>query len=305
MRCPRSVDARPARCNTGGMPEARVVATAAGPVEVVHVRGSRPPVLFFPGGHSNASTDCGWDLYTSNGYGIVSFSRPGYGATDVGPLSAAEFAPAIREVCQSLEIREIAAVVGVSFGGWQAIHVAADPQLRVERLVLHSCAPSTLSYPDSRAQALLGPVIFSPLLQGVVWAFVRRLVRSDAGLRRMMAPLSTLPADTWWGELSDADKRRARTLFCAMRSDAGFVYDLRQGRPQDSQLRHQAISQVACPTLITGSRHDAGVAFEHAKDFAATIPGSTLVELDSPTHLFWIGPGATIIAAIVRDFIGR
>lgn len=131
--------------------------------------------------------DCGWGLYTESGHAVVSFSRPGYGGTRVGPLSAADFAPLVREVCEQLDISVIAAAVGVSFGGLQAVHVAEVQELGVPRLVLHSCAPSGLPYPDTSAEAIIGPVLFSPPLQGLVWRFVRRMVRSDSGLRRIMA----------------------------------------------------------------------------------------------------------------------
>jgi hypothetical protein len=54
---------------------------------------------------------------------------------------------------------------------------------------------------------------------------------------------------------------------------------------------------------VTGSRHDRGVSFAHAEDFASTIPDSSLVELDSPSHIFWIGPGRARLVSIVRSFI--
>lgn len=265
--------------------------------------GERPPVLFFPGGHCSAASDCGWGLYTDSGYGIVSFSRPGYGDTRVGPLSAAEFAPLVREVCEQLDIPEIAAAVGVSFGGLQAVHAAADRELRVPRLVLHSCAPSRLPYPDTRAEAIMGPVVFSPLLQGLVWRLIHRMVRSDSGLRRMMARLSKLPVEDWWDDLSVADKAEARALFHSMRSDSGFVNDLRQGRAADAAARRDAMANVRCPTLVTGSPHDRGVSFAHAEDFAAAMPDAVLVELDSPSHLFWIGPGRARLVAVVESFL--
>ncbi|WP_028047894.1 hypothetical protein [Cellulomonas sp. URHE0023] len=43
---------------------------------------------------------------------------------------------------------------------------------------------------------------------------------------------------------------------------------------------------------MTASRDDAGVAFRHAEDLAKTIAMATLVELDAPSHLFWIGSAA-------------
>ena len=36
------------------------------------------------------------------GYRVVAFSRPGYGRTSVAPLMAAEFVPAVAEVCDDL-----------------------------------------------------------------------------------------------------------------------------------------------------------------------------------------------------------
>ena len=285
------------------MSEIRIVSTSAGPVEIVLVPGERPPVLFFPGGHCTARSDCGWGLYTESGHGVLSFSRPGYGGTSVGQLTPAEFAPLVREVCKQLDISVIAAVVGVSFGGMQAVHVAQDPELDVPRLVLHSCAPSSLPYPDNRAEAIGGPVLFSPLLQGLVWRLMRMLVRSDSGLRLVLARLSKLPVERWWGRLSAADKDGARALFQSMGSDRGFVNDLRYARPGGSSARRFNLNNVRCPTLVTGSRHDRGVSFAHAQDFAATIPGAILVELDSPSHFFWIGPGRTHLISVVRSFL--
>jgi pimeloyl-ACP methyl ester carboxylesterase len=292
------------RCRqTGVMAETRIVSTTAGPVEIVQVSGERPPALFFPGGHCNAKCDCGWGLYSESGHAVVSFSRPGYGGTRVGPLSAAEFAPLVREVCEQLDISVIAAAVGVSFGGLQAVHVAEDQDLGVPRLVLHSCAPSGLPYPDTRLEAIVGPLLFSPLLQGLVWRLVRRMVRSDSGLRTMMARLSKLPVQDWWEQLSAADRDQARALFQCMRSDSGFVNDLRHGQARWAAARLEALSNIPCPTLVTGSPHDRGVSFAHAKDLANNIPGANLVELDSPSHIFWIGPGRARLVSIVRSFI--
>ena len=284
---------------------ARLVLTSAGTVEIVHIPGERPPVLFFPGGHCSAATDCGWSLYAGLGHEVVSFSRPGYGGTRVGRLSAAEFTPLVGEVCEQFGISTIAASVGVSFGGLQAVHVAAGQRPTAQRLILHSCAPSVLAYPDSRPEALLGPVLFSPLLQGLVWHAIRGVIRSDAGLRMMMSQLSNLPVSEWWGHMSLADKNEARGLFRSMRSDSGFVNDLRQGHARDADKRRAAMSSVHCPTLVTASRHDGGVSFRHAEDFARAIPDARLVELSSPSHIFWIGPQKTQLVSILGSFVGH
>lgn len=285
------------------MREARVVETRLGLVEVVHIPGDMPPVLFFPGGHCSAAVDCGWGLYTSIGYGVLSFSRPGYGRTDVGRLSAEEFVPAVAECCELLAIDATAGAVGVSFGGMQAIQVAVALPALVPRLVLHSCAPSTHAYPDTRREALLGPIAFAPGLQSATWATVARLVESDAGLRRMVGALSKRPIDDWWHTWSEEDRTHARQLFRTMRSGAGFGNDLRQGRSDRGAYRRLFQTKVSCPTLVTASRDDAGVAFGHAEDFARTISTATLVEVDAPSHLFWIGPARVQVQRAVSAFV--
>lgn len=116
-------------------------------------------MLFFPGGHCSAASDCGWSLYTSAGHGVLAFSRPGYGNTDVGRLNAAEFVPAVAECCEDLGIGQTAGAVGVSFGGMQALHAAWSLPELVPRLVLHSCAASTRAYPDGRLESLVGPLV--------------------------------------------------------------------------------------------------------------------------------------------------
>ncbi len=282
---------------------AQLVMTTGGGVEVVHVPGERLPVLVFPGGHCRAATDCGWSLYAALGHEVVSFSRPGYGGTRVGRLSAAEFTPLVGEVCEHLGISTVAACVGVSFGGLQAVHVAAGQRPTVQRLILHSCAPSSLAYPDSRAEAALGPMLFSPLLQGLVWRAIRGVIRSDAGLRVMMSQLSTLPVREWWGQLSEADKAEARRLFRSMRSDSGFVNDLRQGHARGADTRRQAMSNVHCPTLVTASRYDGGVSFTHAEDFRQVITDADLVELTSLSHIFWIGAQKAQLLSTLNSFV--
>lgn len=285
------------------MAETRVIDTRSGGVEVLVRHGSRPPVLFFAGGHCTAATDCGWELYTSLGYGIVAFSRPGYGRTDVGALSAAEFVPALEDCCRILGIDVVAAAVGVSFGGMQAIAAAVGLSGLVPRLALHSCAPSTHSYPDTAQERWGGPVVFSSRAQRLTWATVATVVKSERGLTAMMGALSTEPPDQWWGGWSEPDKQVARRLFQTMSSGSGFVLDLRQARGDRAAFRRHMQMLVPCPTLVTGSRRDGGVRFAHALDLAATIPSARLVELDSDSHLYWLGPHAPQAQDVVSRFM--
>ena len=87
----------------------RVVDTSVGSVEIALAPGVGEVVLFFPGCHTTAATPLRADRYAELGYRPVTFSRPGYGRTDVGDLTAAEFVPAVAEVCERLALEEAAA----------------------------------------------------------------------------------------------------------------------------------------------------------------------------------------------------
>ena len=281
-----------------------MLGTSLGPVEVSLTPGtSAPVVLVFPGGHTSAATPLGADLYTDLGYRVLTFSRPGYGRSRVGLLTAAEFVPAISEVCQQLGIVEVVATVGVSFGGLQAVHVAVSLPHLAPRLLLHSCAPSTLPYPDTVLERRVAPIVFGPRTQRLTWGVVRALTSSDRGLHLMMASLSNLPTTQWWNTWTPADRDAARLTFAAMDSGSGFANDLRQGRADRASYRHATLDLVPCPTLVTASRHDGGVSFGHAEDLADTIPNARLVETDAKSHFYWLGTDRQATSCAIRQFI--
>lgn len=281
----------------------RVVDTCPGPVEVALTPGEGEVVLFFPGGHTTAATPLCADLYTDLGYRALVFSRPGYGLTNVGQLTAAEFIPAIARVCERLGITAAAATVGLSFGGLQAVHVAVSLRHLAPRLILHSCAPSSLPYPDTYLRRLAGPLVFGPRSQRLTWRMVRALTSSDRGLRAMMASLSELPTGQWWDRWTLADRAAARKTFSQMDSGSGFVTDVRQACAARSAYREAVLRSVPCPTLVTASRQDGGVAFTHAEDFVRTIPDSRLAETGAWSHLFWLGASRLAVSELVGNFL--
>lgn len=280
---------------------AQLIPTSLGPVEVA-LRGSADRhVLLFPGGHCSATTPLGQDLYQELGHRVVTVSRPGYGATDVGDLTAAQFVPAVTEVAAALGVSRFDAVVGVSFGGLQALHTVVATDL-AERLVLHSCAPSRLVFPDTARDRAMAGVAFHPRVERATWAATRAMVRTDRGLRVMMAELSTLDPE-WFDDWSADEKAQARATLLSMRSGRGFVLDVSQGGAAGSAERERVQQAVAVPTLVTASRADGGTAFAHARDFVATIPGSRLVETGAPSHFAWIGPSRSVLVKGLREFL--
>jgi pimeloyl-ACP methyl ester carboxylesterase len=193
--------------------QTRVVDSSGGLVEVALTPGAGDIVLCFPGGHATAATPLCAGIYAELGYRVLTLSRPGYGRTDVGDLTAAEFVPVIAEICERLAFVGAAATVGVSFGGLQAVHVAAALPHLAPRLILHSCAPSSLPYPDTLIERLGGPVAFNPHVQRLTWRALHTMTSSDRGLRVMMASLSRLPLTAWWDNWTSADCAAARSTF--------------------------------------------------------------------------------------------
>jgi pimeloyl-ACP methyl ester carboxylesterase len=249
-------------------------------------------VLYFHGGHESAVTASVSELYVELGYSVVAVSRPGYGRTDVGAASPGHFAGLVDQVHDQLRYGSFLSVVGTSFGGPQAIAYASQFPDWVRSLILHSAAPSTRAYPDAAMQRLFAPVVFHPRVERFTWAAVSLLMRTtpQLGLRLMVTPLSTRPAGTWLPDLSAAQRQEMREVFCALRSGAGFVIDVRHAGKGDADARRRAQQAISCPALVTASRSDRGVVWAHAEDFLATIPDVRLADIPAPSHLFWIGP---------------
>jgi pimeloyl-ACP methyl ester carboxylesterase len=283
----------------------RLIATSDGQVEIV-VRPGADVVLYFHGGHESAVTATAAELYVELGYTVVAVSRPGYGDTRVGPVPPGHFAGLVDQVRDQLGYECFLSVVGTSFGGPQAIAYASRFPSRVRSLILHSAAPSTRVYPDEVVQRLFAPVVFHPRVERFTWAAVSLLMRAmpRLGLRVMMSSLSTRPAGTWLPELSAEQRQEMREVFCTMRSGAGFVIDVHAAGAEGADARRRAQQMISCPTLVTASRSDRGVPWAHAEDFVATIPDARLVEITSPSHLFWIGSGRPQVIAAVRGFLG-
>jgi pimeloyl-ACP methyl ester carboxylesterase len=107
----------------------------------------------------------------------------------------------------------------------------------------------------------------------------------------------------WWGRWTPADRAAARTTFSQMDSGSGFVTDVRQACAARSAYRQAVLRSVPCPTLVTASRQDGGVAFTHAEDFARTISDSRLAETGAPSHLFWVGASRRTVSDLVRSFL--
>ena len=130
----------------------------------------------------------------------------------------------------------------------------------------------------------------------MTWGTLHYLLRRDPEkhLARILENLTTLDGEVAVRQLG-ADVGKVIEFLLCCRSGRGFLIDLRA--PTD------VTSDVAQPTLILATRNDGAVSFDHAQYLAATLPDSSLVEIDTPTHLLWLGEGSAGTTAAIRSFI--
>jgi pimeloyl-ACP methyl ester carboxylesterase len=113
----------------------------------------------------------------------------------------------------------------------------------------------------------------------------------------MMGSLSTLPPWQVTQDMNDEERARLLTLFGQMRSNRGFLHDLRN-------VPH-ATPAIRQPALTVASRNDGAVSVSHSLDLARRIPGAESVMVDSHSHLPWVGPNADQERTAVREFLAN
>nr|WP_055501210.1 alpha/beta hydrolase [Nonomuraea pusilla] len=278
----------------------RATALARLPAGTVEYRlegeGSRT-VLVFHGGHMRAGLALGEEVFADAGLAVLAPSRPGYGRTPLTTgATPAGFADATAQLCGTLGIERLAAVVGVSAGGRTALTMAACHPHLVERVILQS-AVGFLPWPD-RLTRLGGRALFNARVEAGTWAIMRSLIRAapSSALRLLLRDLSVLPARQVLAGLSVSERATLTGLFTMMRSGHGFVADM---LPVPD-----CAAQVGQPALVIASRRDRSVSFAHAESLAAAMPNAELVDSRADSHMIWFGPDYPRIAAKIRDFLG-
>jgi pimeloyl-ACP methyl ester carboxylesterase len=275
-------------------PDTNVITIGDHVIEYRLERRGDGTVLILHGGHMSARCRFGEELFLEAGSSVLVTSRPGYGRTAIaaGP-SAPEFAVGLAALCRRLGLREVT-VLGISVGARTALTMAAFyPQL-VSRVIL-MCPTSFRRWPDGRGR-WIAYASFAPGVERATWGMLHYLLRKhpERFLPRVLENLSTLNGEMAVRRL-DADVNKITEFLLCCRSGRGFLIDLRS--PIDVS------SDVTQPTLILATRNDGAVSFDHAEHLVATVRQATLVEVDTPTHLVWLGEGSDRTAAAIKRFI--
>lgn len=265
------------------------------PIEYRLRPGSGPVVVILHGAHMSAHCAFGESRWLPAEASLLVPSRPGYGRTPVaaGP-SVPEFSIRLAALCRRLELRSIT-VVGISMGARSALTFAAQHPDLVARVALIS--PVSFSpWPDPKTRRIAW-AMFNPVSQGAVWGLVHSLLRNrpDVILPTAVRGLTTLPPHEalrrMGGDLDDLVR-----FLASCRSDRGFLTDLRP--PVDVMV------DVGQPTLVLATRNDGSVGFDHPERLAGGLRRGRLVEIDSPSHLLWLGDGWRRVRMAMTNFLG-
>ncbi|MDJ0955926.1 MAG: adenylate/guanylate cyclase domain-containing protein [Arenicellales bacterium] len=90
-----------------------------------------------------------------------------------------------------------------------------------------------------------------------------------------------------------------------LRNSASITTSILVSRANTSvDIRH-ILPSIQVPTLILHARYDPMVTIENGRYLAEQIPGATLVELDTPDHLPWVGNPEQVLAEVRRFLTGK
>jgi pimeloyl-ACP methyl ester carboxylesterase len=199
----------------------------------------------------------------------------------------------LASLCRRLGLSEVT-ILGISIGARTALTMAAFYPEYVPRVIL-MCPTSFRLWPDRRGRRI-AYAVFQPGIERATWATLHKLLRTNPEkyLPRIVENLTTLDGETAVRRLGPDAGKITEFLLCCQ-SHRGFLVDLRA--PTDVS------DDVAQPTFILARRNDGAVSFDHAEHLAVTLCNATLVEVDTPTHLLWLGEGSDRTAAAIHSFM--
>lgn len=237
------------------------------------IDGDGPPLLNISGSGADLRTTPGGSSALARHFTVLSYDQRGLGRTSIpeGPYTMADYADDAAGLLDAVGW-ERAHVVGISFGGMVAQHLAIRHPSRVQRLVMGCTSPGgshpsydirrnqalppeergrrSLEILDSRTDFSADPPVLAPGLEVMIEAFARGVVPS--------------------GE--DADRTR------------GFALQL------DARAEHDAtagLAGITAPTLVVSGRFDLQAPLANGELLAATIPGARFYVADGG-HLFML-----------------
>ncbi|MEZ5227872.1 MAG: alpha/beta hydrolase [Acidimicrobiales bacterium] len=241
---------------------------------------ANPAVLFL---HGLGGSRTAWDTVLSelsDRWFCVAWDLPGYGRSEpIEPLSFAAIADAAARLLDLLTIDRVV-VVGLSFGGQQAQHLALGHPDRVEALILA----------DTRA------VFGADGTDVEEWKRLR-LDPLDRGVTPAMMAEAVIDAITAAG-FDGSERERAIEAFGRIPS-AGLRAAVECLPTHDTRDR---LADIVAPTLVIVGELDTETPRAYSEFLADSIPDTRLMVLPGVGHLT-PSEAPKAFAAAVRDFL--
>jgi pimeloyl-ACP methyl ester carboxylesterase len=215
-----------------------VAATTRGAIEYRR-EGEGPVVMVLNGGHCSRDTRLSHERLVSEGFSVLTPSRPGYDSTpDSVGRSVQDAADAMAVLLDALEV-PVADVIGISAAGPTALALAQRHPNRVRKLVLES-AMATDWDEAAKRRSRIGFGRAAPITWGALHAAMR--IAPIAMLKVMMRDLTTLDADEVVSRMSQSDLAFAMRLLQTCRASTGFLNDI------DHHV--EGLGSITAPTLV-------------------------------------------------------
>lgn len=224
----------------------------------------------------------------SNTHSLIRYDERGNGLSDwdVAELSFDGFLDDLETVVETVGIAKFP-LIGLSQGCAVSICYAAQHPERVSRLVLiggYSCGWRHFARPDEAARR-----------EAVITLAEHGWGQDNPVYRQLFSqtffPRATADELDWFNDF----QRRTASPENAVRFLRAFA---------EIDVRDQ-LALVRCPTLVVHSRGDQRVPIEQATALAATIPGASLVTLDSDSHVpLGREPASKRLIEAVGSFLG-
>ncbi len=218
----------------------------------------------------------------SDAFRCIAWDMPGYGASaPIQPLTFAAIADAVARLLDAARV-ERAHLVGESFGGMHALHVAAHHPDRVARLVLANTSPAfglDGTDPDAWRAARLAPLDAgltpADIAEDVLTSIAGPALSDDA-LTMRAAGFARIPA---------AGLRAAVECLPA--------HDVRE-----------RLGAIASPALVVAGGFDTETPVAYSRILADGLQNAELIVLDGVGHLA-VSEVPQTFNRLVRDFLGR
>jgi pimeloyl-ACP methyl ester carboxylesterase len=258
----------------------KIVQTSKGPIEY-RLEGSGPTVLVLNGGHCSRDTRLSHEKLTGHGFSVLTPSRPGYDGTpsEVGK-SAQAAADAIAALLETLKIPRVD-VIGISAAGPTALAFAQQHPGMLRKLILESAVATDW---DERIKRV-SRIGFGKAGKGT-WAIMHLMLKffPTAIIKFLLRDLTVLDANMVLNKMSQDDLTFVKRMIQTSQASTGFLNDI------EHKVDH--LAAITKPVLVMYSSNDKTVSPRNARRIADEITGCELYEVQSDTHLIWIGASA-------------